>query len=281
MNRLEKDPAVGIDLAFSELQFECELSPSDTNGLAGQIVPIIADPAQKQDLEAKLFSGDLVSNKLTPLLSTGFQVSGDGVSSPSGVKVELGTKANHRRLAVVIGDKPILVVKVTASDGKARSESTDAISDDVFGTFTDKLNLKSQMSTCSFNQLNIIALNSAGANEVSPGVIEVDIPMTLEGNGRYTIKNAVTTAAQNKLGFNLPGPYQQVMYVLEGCYQDYGWAAYAYVNSWLSVYQGDYFKFVGVQMHGNLTFTLPSLFSNSVIFLVILTAALSFLRNRS
>ena len=62
--------------------------------------------------------------------------------------------------------------------------------------------------------------------------------------------NAVTSAVYNDFGISLPGQYQQVMYVLEGCYQDCGWAAYAYVNSWLSVYQGAYYKYVGVQMHG-------------------------------
>ena len=67
-------------------------------------------------------------------------------------------------------------------------------------------------------------------NTAAPGVTEVTIDITLENNSRDTIRNAVTVAVQNKLGLTLPGPYQQVMYSLEGCYQDCGWAAYAYVN---------------------------------------------------
>ena len=47
---------------------------------------------------------------------------------------------------------------------------------------------------------------------------------------------------------------------------DEDWAAYAYVNSWLSVYRGDYYKDVAVQMHGKykrpsnsriITFVIP------------------------
>lgn len=40
------------------------------------------------------------------------------------------------------------------------------------------------------------------------------------------------------------------MYALEGCYGNgCGYAAYAYVNSWNSVYVGNYYKAVGVQVH--------------------------------
>jgi len=39
------------------------------------------------------------------------------------------------------------------------------------------------------------------------------------------------------------------MYMLEGCYGNCGWAAYAYVDHWNSVYQGNYYYMTGVQMH--------------------------------
>lgn len=84
---------------------------------------------------------------------------------------------------------------------------------------------------------------------VNPGVIEVNIPISLN-NTKGTVRNAVNAAVMAKLNLNsLPGPFQNVMYVLNKCYQECGWAAYAYVNSWNSVYQGDYYKMVGVQVH--------------------------------
>jgi len=107
------------------------------------------------------------------------------------------------------------------------------------------------MSACSFGQLNIVNEYSVNIteHEAAPGVIEVDINISLETNDRYTIHDAVTVAVQDKLGFVLPGPFEQVMYVLEKCYIGCGWAAYAYVNSWMSVYQGGYYAQAGVQMH--------------------------------
>jgi hypothetical protein len=108
------------------------------------------------------------------------------------------------------------------------------------------------MYDCSFGQLNIVPgvlPNDSDVNVNSPGVIEVRIDVSLS-NRRSKVRNAVRRAVENKYGIILPGPYQHVMFVLEGCYEDCGWAAYAYMNSWLTVYQGNSYKLVGVQMHG-------------------------------
>jgi hypothetical protein len=139
---------------------------------------------------------------------------------------------------------------VTDSDGKVVEENATEISDDIFGTHGDPLNLKSQMFDCSFGQLNVTPGDIDDPHEAAPGVIEVTIIESLQEASRSRIRKAITTAVQNKLGFSLPGPYQHVMYILEGCYSDCGWAAYAYVNSWNSVYQDVYYKHVMVQMHG-------------------------------
>ena len=40
------------------------------------------------------------------------------------------------------------------------------------------------------------------------------------------------------LGITLPGPYKHAMYMMADCYVACGYAAYAYFNSWLSVYKG-------------------------------------------
>jgi hypothetical protein len=88
------------------------------------------------------------------------------------------------------------------------------------------------------------------SNELAPGVVEVTIPISLTDNTDSAIRNAVTTALSTDLGIGVPGDYQQVMYALEGCYGNgCGYAAYAYVNSWNSVYVGNYYKAVGVQVH--------------------------------
>lgn len=208
------------------------MNPADTaNGKSGTTRNIIASAAQMKTLKGMLESGDLVSGEtvLTPGVGASFDE--EDLIIPEGADLKGGTRRDRsrRRLAVTKGDKPILVVKVTDSAGKARGESAAAISDDIFGTGVDHIdtvNLKSQLFDCSFGQLNVQPGTYPDTIPGSTGVIEATIGVSLEGNSRGTIRNAVTTAVQNLLGHGLPGPYQQVMYVLEGCYQDCGWAAY-------------------------------------------------------
>jgi hypothetical protein len=119
----------------------------------------------------------------------------------------------------------------------------------VFGTGSDVNNLKSGLEKCSWNQINVVVGNN-DENEVATGVIEVNIGISLDGSSKDQIRNAVTTAVQTKLGITLPGPYDYVLYSLENCYgSDCGWAAYAYLNYWNSVYQNHYYKMPGVLMH--------------------------------
>ena len=119
----------------------------------------------------------------------------------------------------------------------------------MFGTGIDPINLKSGLEECSWNQLTVVP-GIGDENEVATGVIEVTITVPLNGSSDNTIKNAVTTEVQNKLGHSLPGEYDYVLYSLEDCYgSSCGWAAYAYVNHWNSVYISDYYKRPGVLMH--------------------------------
>ncbi|KAL7443021.1 hypothetical protein ACHAXM_008755, partial [Skeletonema potamos] len=121
--------------------------------------------------------------------------------------------------------------------------------DEVFGTGVDVNNLKSGLEACSWNQLNVVVGNN-DPNEVAQGVIEVNIGISLNGSTRSDVRNAVTTAVQTKLGYTLPGPFNYVLYSLESCYgTDCGWAAYAYINHWNSVYQNYYYKRPGVLIH--------------------------------
>lgn len=122
-------------------------------------------------------------------------------------------------------------------------------SDEVFGTGIDQNNLKSGLEKCSWNQLNVVVGNN-DENEVAQGVIEVNIGISLVGSSRSDVRNAALAAAQNKLGITFPGPYNYVLFSVENCYgTDCGWAAYAYINHWHSVYQNHYYKRPGVLMH--------------------------------
>ena len=141
-------------------------------------------------------------------------------------------------------------------NGKAYPHDASTISDKIFGTGNDKVNLKSQLFACSHGKLNIVhdgiiwETHVPVQHRAAPGVIEVTIPLDITRSKRSDIKDAVTAEVENKLDLNLPGPFAQVMYMLESCYGDEcGWAAYAYINSWMSVYQGKYYYMPGVQLH--------------------------------
>ncbi len=246
--------------AVDENAFECILDPSDADGVESISAPIDLTEAQMGSMKEMVAEGKVISNLSTLNMPNKFDPS-DGIVRIPRTLLDLeqiiSPNINSRIANNVTGEKPILVVKVKDSEGKARSESLAEISDDIFGSFGDTMTLKSQMFDCSFGKLNIIpGPTPGGGNEedkASPGVVEVNIDIPLTNNSRQQIRNKVTRAVSIMLGFNLPGPYQQVMYVLEGCYgQDCGWAAYAFINSWNSVYQGVYYKMVGVQMHGEL-----------------------------
>jgi len=150
----------------------------------------------------------------------------------------------------------MLVVKVIDKDGLQRPESPMVIGDDFFGTEGDPVNLKERIEACSMGKWKVKAghfnheskYDKKVNGDIVKGVMTVRISVSLSKD-KYTIHNAVTKAVEDKLGTGLPGPYNHVMYVLQKCYNSCGWAAYAYINSWMSVYQHDYYKKVGVQFH--------------------------------
>lgn len=122
----------------------------------------------------------------------------------------------------------------------------------MFGTGVDTVNLKSSLEECSWNQLTVIpGLNDP--NQAAVGVVEVSIPISIQTNDRYAIRNNITAAVQTKLGHPLPGPYNYVQYSIEKCYvnaaEACGWAAFAYISSWNSMYQSGYYKQPGVLTH--------------------------------
>ena len=158
---------------------------------------------------------------------------------------------DQRRLAKMVGENSVLIVKVIDGNGVAHPDSPDMISDNFFGTYGDQVTVKSQMEACSMGQLKIGPGFIPSDHELAPGVIEVTIAADIQSTSMLTVENEVTAAVQTKLGnMNLPGPYHHVVYVVEGCYKDciYSLAAYAMTGGWLSVFFGDNYKFAAVQV---------------------------------
>ncbi len=244
-------------LRFDEVEdnvFLCKLDPLDTNGAEHKYVPIDLTDSQQDIFQSKAETLDLVSGLSTLKFEDDIQlsVSGDRVLVPADKKTfAFGTTSGGRRLGTrdVEGIKPILAVKIIDVNGLQREETPLQIQDDIFGTRGDTLTLASQMYDCSHGKLQIVP-GVGNPKETVPGVlvVKIDKDITIEGKG--PIRDAAIAKAGEILGHELPGPYDQVMFIQEKCYQECGWAAYAWGYSWLTFYQKSYFKEVGVQMHG-------------------------------
>ncbi len=213
---------LGPEFEVDDMSFECILDPIDSGSDVELRVPIHATDRQKKILEIMFESGDIISEVSTLQLDSQMQISRKGgIFLPASRDTfAIGGKSNHnsRHLATTKGDKHVLVVKVIDSEGRMLQESTDQISDDIFGTFGDQMTLKSQMEACSYGSMNIISgLNDE--HEASPGVIEVTIDKSLTETSRMDILQAMIQETQLLLGHSsLPGPYSHVMFLLEGCY---------------------------------------------------------------
>ena len=230
--------------------FVCELETDDADGISGHSFPIELPEGNKQ-LREKLSKGELVSGATKFSQNPNVELSEGVMRVPPGVTISLNKKRVDRKLAVVTGSKPILVVRVNATDYDV-ADNAEEVSDNIFGTYGDPNNLASQMKDCSANQLEITNTYSVDISDklAAPGVINVNLNIPLEESTTAQVRNAITDAVQTKLGFNLPGPFQHVMYVIRGCFpNNCPYAAYAYVNSWLSLYQRGYYKMTAVQVH--------------------------------
>jgi hypothetical protein len=242
-----------------EVEFACAMDAQDMNGVSNINRLIELSNKQKSDMKKALKEGRLIPGKSTLkhgnafyddkrlFISYKLDVS-SSIGNPK--KNESGNANNKRRhLVTTTGTKPILVVRVIDSEGKAVPQDAATVGDDVFGTLSDPNNLASQMKACSFDALDVVPGPIVQEKEAAPGVIEVTIPGRLEDYSGYEAEADITAAVQAYLGITLPGPYQHVMYVIENCYDGCGYAAYAYINSWLSLYCASYYRSVGVQMH--------------------------------
>ncbi|GFH49300.1 hypothetical protein CTEN210_05776 [Chaetoceros tenuissimus] len=249
---------------------ECLLDPLDANGVSGLTLPIRGTTAQMETLKAMIHAGKIIPGvtQLVNGISTKVDnLYSDCINLPVNLDVEAAiddvvdivggvvSSVDGKIASTVdntlrtIGEKKLLVVKVKDSLGKSVSDSLSGISDGIFSTVDNKLSLANQLNTCSLNQFTVAPGDIVASSIPSAeGVVEVDIDVSLQGNAPSVIRNAITTAISTKLGVSLPGPYDHVMYLLEDCYLDCGWGAYSYVNGFLSVFEGDYYKHTGVLM---------------------------------
>lgn len=169
-------------------------------------------------------------------------------SAPGLAKKDRESVRQRRNLATVVGDKTILAVRVIASDG-LYGFTEAVLSDEVFGTSGDSFNLKSGYSQCSHGKLNMIKANDRTATEatISNGVVTITVATsTTEGDG--AMRNAITAELNRVFGVSSPTALaNHVMYCLPP--NTMSGIAYAYINSWNSVYSNQWCNYPSGQIH--------------------------------
>ena len=167
----------------------------------------------------------------------------------------------RRDLAVVTGTKTVYAVRIV-HDGTSDTSALTALepsytlatlSDDVFGTRaggTDLVNLASQYFACSHGKLDInpIGPRTSGNSKVTNianGVVEVTVSSACTSQCDGTLRNEVTNALNSAFG-SASSVANHAMYCMPPGAM--GGIAYAYVNSWNSVYADNWCRYTSVQV---------------------------------
>jgi hypothetical protein len=139
-----------------------------------------------------------------------------------------------------------LVLRVVASDAETTATETE-LADAIFGASGDAFNLQSQYKACSYDQLQFNAVTS-NTDVGLDGVYTVNLPTTVvNGAADSVIREAARDEATLRLG-TLTDIADHVMVCLPPGTTG-GWIAYAYVKSWLSVFNDIWCGYPSGQIH--------------------------------
>lgn len=153
-----------------------------------------------------------------------------------------------------MGTRTVLAVRVIAADDEYRFSEAH-LSDKVFGTSGDPINLKSQYEACSYGQLRLDAVsdrqmildpNDGQTTNIVDGVMTVKVDVKVS-QGDISLRNAIT-AKINQV-YNVTSPKKIAQHVMYCLPPSDGFVAYAFVNSWNSVFNNEFCNYVSVQMH--------------------------------
>jgi hypothetical protein len=127
-----------------------------------------------------------------------------------------GDGNNTKRGLQAVQTRTVLAVRINANDASTTPDVTE-ISDSIFGTSGDLINLKERYDSCSYGQLTFEGYEGTTSLQVeipgtdfAVGVVEVDIDENVSGVVRYAIVQPVINAATALLG-DLPSQFDHVM----------------------------------------------------------------------
>ena len=219
-------------------EWDCELEADDA-GNGSRIISF----KNRQFAKNQFKSGETT-------LDADVMIDGDSKATIIGGDLVYGQKWNKdnkddRHLATTADTtKTVLVIRIDAADFSTTA-SEQQLSDDIFGTSGDSFNLATGYEECSSNSLKFIA-GVTNAGEVQ-GVHTVTLT---ENVADYTDSQLRTLALDKttEVYGDLASTYNHVMVCLPNI-PLFGGIAYAYINSWLSVYNDDWCSYPSAQLH--------------------------------
>jgi hypothetical protein len=207
----------------------------------GPFIPLHLDNAQKKSLMDLAANGKLNFGS-SAIDVRNSKINADGsIAMPPGKAISLIASKNpnnpfqRRQLQSGTGNKHFLLFRVTDKDGLVYSHTAAQMSDNLFGTYGDTMNLKSQLTTCSVGKYTVVPGGKLGYNttalESAPGVIDITIDVSLN-NTSSVILNAAMNKAKEMLGnyfgkstaTALTTYADHTLFSLQKCFQDCGWA---------------------------------------------------------
>mmetsp|Transcript_26449 Transcript_26449/g.39122 ORF Transcript_26449/g.39122 Transcript_26449/m.39122 type:complete len:577 (+) Transcript_26449:78-1808(+) len=226
-----------LDSQESEASLACVMS----NGFSYK-VPFADD----EYIRENFIEGEFTSGQTELILGGNvmFDVDTSEIMVPSAGQTQLrAVNTNRRKLVTTTGVKSLLVVRVIASN-KSTTANENQLSDSIFGTNGDQVNLKSQFSACSNGMLTF---NPAVGEGILNGVTQVTVrSSTNQGDAR--MNNEITANLNSAFGVSSPAQIaDHIMYCLpKGTMKG---IAYAYFNSYLSVFDDDWCTYPSVGLH--------------------------------
>jgi hypothetical protein len=254
----------------SEQEYRCIIENEDDQVNAGMTYAVDLDVESVAGLQKDLQVGNVYASIPQGKVSRKKKGSRDHVVIPKGAKIKVSKgkpkhkkgpvqrhrrpgghsiRSDHsihsRRLAIKKnGTSTVLVLRVSAADHQASLSAKD-LSNRIFGTDGDKVNLVSMYDACSVGKLKFVP--ASGANIVN-GVGEIFLPQNVGGMNSVDVDNLVVAAGNAKYG-ELSKNYDHVMFCLPPGTTG-TWLAYAYLNWYQSTYNDLWCGYPSAQVSG-------------------------------
>lgn len=205
-------------------RWDCELMGNDAINAGTRFVEI-------EGLEAGHLT-DVTSGSST-LFANGATISNGKLVVPYGAKMEFGTieprgpaaqkymearedamsdpTNNGRRLLASVNEQLVLAVRIVAPDSTTTA-SLDTISDKVFGTSGDPINLSERYKSCSYGEVIMKPYSSTTTTgkTIRNGVYQITITTNVVGVKNTVVRDQVEAVLTQELG-NLPSQFDHIL----------------------------------------------------------------------